>query len=81
MAKAVKFIKEKQTAFFSDWNVYLDGKFIGYIYKCKRNGTWNIVIGKFDLSATNPAAEQKSLADAKKIIRQKVEEYFDAYAI
>lgn len=78
MAKAVKFIKEKQTSFFSGWNVYLDGKFIGYIYKCKRNDAWNIVIGKFDLFATNPAAEQKSLADAKKIIRQKVEECIDA---
>lgn len=75
MAKAVKFIKEKQTSFFSDWNIYLDDKFIGYIYKCKRNGTWNIVIGKFDLFATNPAAEQKNLADAKKIVIQKVEEY------
>lgn len=81
MAKAVKFTKEKQTAFFSDWNIYLDDRFIGYIYKCKRNGTWNIVSMEFGLSAINPAAEQKNLADAKKIIRQKVEEYFDAYAI
>lgn len=29
MAKAVKFTKEKQTAFFSNWNIYLDDKFIG----------------------------------------------------
>ena len=36
---------------------------------------------EFGLSAINPAAEQKNLADAKKIIRQKVEEYFDAEAI
>lgn len=78
MAKAVKFIKEKQTSFFSDWNIYLDDKFIGYIYKCKRNGTRNIVIGKFDLFATNPAAEQKNFADAKKIVIQKVEECIDA---
>lgn len=78
MAKAVKFIKEKQTSFFSDWNVYLDGKFIGYIYKCKRNSAWNIFIRKLDLCATNPAAEQKNLADAKKIVIQKVEECIDA---
>lgn len=78
MAKAVKFIEEKQTSFFSDWNVYLDGKFIGYIYKCKRNSKWNIVIGKFDLFATNLVAEQKNLADAKKIVIQKVEECINA---
>lgn len=81
MAKAVKFTKEKQTAFFSDWNIYLDDRFIGYIYKCKRNSAWNIVSKELDLFATNPAAEQKNLVDAKKIIRQKVEGCIDAQAI
>lgn len=78
MAKAVKFIREKQTAFFSEWNIYLNGKFIGYIYKCKRNMAWNIVSKELDLSAINPVAEQKNLADAKKIVIQKVEECINA---
>lgn len=74
MTRVVKFIKNKDNkVFFSEWYVYLDGKFIGYIYKCKRNGTWHIVSMEFGLSATNPISEQKTLAAAKRIIREFVE--------
>lgn len=70
MAKSVKFVKNKDgKVFFSEWYIYLDGKYDGFIYKCKKKGTWSIVSNRFQIFATIPISEQKTLADAKRVIQ------------
>lgn len=72
MVKAVKFVKNKNNKIWkSEWCIYLDGKYVGFIYKCSDGGDWNIFCQEFN--ATNPISEQKTLAAAKRIIREFIE--------
>lgn len=74
MVKAVKFVKNKNNKIWkSEWCIYLDGKYDGFIYKCSDGGDWNIFCQEFNIRATNPIPEQKTLAAAKRIIREFVE--------
>ena len=70
----VEFAKNKeQKVWFSEWNIYLDGTYSGFIYKTSRKDSWNIACSRFGLGAVNPIACQKTFSDAKNIVRKFVE--------
>lgn len=67
----VEFAKNKeQKVWFSEWNIYLDGTYSGFIYKTSRKDSWNIACSRFGLGAVNPIACQKTFSDAKNIVRK-----------
>lgn len=70
----VEFAKNKeQKVWFSEWNIYFDGTYSGFIYKTSRKDSWNIACSRFGLGAVNPIACQKTFSDAKNIVRKFVE--------
>lgn len=72
----VEFAKNKeQKVWFSEWNIYLDGTYSGFIYKTSRKDSWNIACSRFGLGAVNPIACQKTFSDAKNIVRKFVDEW------
>lgn len=72
----VEFAKNKeQKVWFSEWNIYLDGTYSGFIYKTSRKDSWNIACSRFELGAVNPIACQKTFSDAKNIVRKFVDEW------
>lgn len=72
----VEFAKNKeQKVWFSEWNIYLDGTYGGFIYKTSRKDSWNIACSRFGLGAVNPIACQKTFSDAKNIVRKFVDEW------
>lgn len=72
----VEFAKNKeQKVWFSEWNIYLDGTYSGFIYKISRKDSWNIACSRFGLGAVNPIACQKTFSDAKNIVRKFVDEW------
>lgn len=45
----VEFAKNKeQKVWFSEWNIYLDGTYSGFIYKTSRKDSWNIACSRFE---------------------------------
>lgn len=72
----VEFARNKeQKVWFSEWNIYLDGTYSGFIYKTSRKDSWNIACSRFGLGAVNPIACQKTFSDAKNIVRKFVDEW------
>lgn len=59
----VEFAKNKEEkVWFSEWNIYLDGTYSGFIYKTSRKDSWNIVCSRFGLGEVNPIACQKTFS-------------------
>lgn len=71
-----EFAKNKEEkVWFSEWNIYLDGTYSGFIYKTSRKDSWNIVCSRFGLGEANPIACQETFSDAKNIVRKFVDEW------
>lgn len=67
----VKFVKQDNETWYSDWNIYLDGKYSGFIYKCwKTQKNWEIFCNSLGIDVWSKERSHKTLNDAKAAVRK-----------
>lgn len=63
----IKFKKQYDGIWYSDHNIYVDDKYIGYMYKIwKHKGMWTVVIGE------PPYREFYTFNEAKRYVRKEL---------
>lgn len=67
-----KFVKAKNNhIWYSEWTIYLDGKYSGYIYKCqKKYKNWEIFSSILGIDVWHKERSHKTLNDAKAAVRK-----------
>lgn len=66
-----KFVKQDNHIWYSEWNIYLDGKYSGYIYKCwKKQKNWEIFCDRLGIDVWSKEYSHKTLNDAKAAVRK-----------
>lgn len=67
----VKFVKKDNEIWYSEWNIYLDDKYSGFIYKCsKKQKDWNIYCDRLGIDVWSKEYSHKKLNDAKTAVRK-----------
>lgn len=68
----VEFVKDKNSSiWYSKWNIYLDGKYSGFIYKCRKTQkNWEIFCDSLGIDVWSKERSHKTLNDAKAAVRK-----------
>lgn len=67
----VKFVKQDNETWYSEWNIYLDGKYSGFIYKCRKTQKdWEIFSSILGIDVGHKERSHKTLNDAKAAVRK-----------